>query len=356
MTDPHTPNRRYATMVVAAISIVALSCVAFLVPVPYVTMKPGPAFNTLGKFDNKKMIDFGSDVKTYQTSGVLDFTTVSVSRASRHVSIFEALRSYFDGQNAVVPRSLVYPDQETQDQSTAEGAEQLASSKDTSRAAALRAAGYDVTQVPAVKSVLKNGSSAGKLRAGDEIIAVNGKKPKDYQAIVDTVSSLKPGDSVDITVSRDDKKRTFPITTKPDPKEKDVARIGVTIGSEFHYPIKVVNNVGAEIGGPSAGTMFALAIYDKLTPRSLTGGNHVAGTGVITGEGKVLPIGGVRQKMAGASAAGAKIFLVPTSNCTEAAAGDNLGLKLVRITTLKSAISAISKLAKDSKAKVPTCN
>ena len=102
--------------------------------------------------------------------------------------------------------------------------------------------------------------------------------------------------------------------------------------------------------------MFALAIYDRLTPGELTSGKRIAGTGEITADGDVQPIGGVRQKMAGAAAHKATIFLVPTANCAEAAKGNDFGLKLVRITTLKGAISALEKLGKDPKAKVPTCS
>ena len=81
--------------------------------------------------------------------------------------------------------------------------------------------------------------------------------------------------------------------------------------------------------------MFALAIYDKLTPGSLTGGKKIAGTGEMAPDGTVGPIGGIRQKMAGAAEHGAKIFLVPAANCAEAADGDDFGLKLVKISTLE---------------------
>lgn len=350
-------SRRYSTLVVAALSIIVLTCVAFLIPVPYVSMKPGPAFNTLGDFNGKPMFTFGKDVKTYPVKGSLDFTTVSVTRADSHVSLGEAIGSYFDNKTAVVPKSLIYPDQQTETSSSQESAAQLAGSKDTSRAAALKAAGYTVPSVPAVQAVVKGGAAAGKLVAGDIIVKVDDTKPTTAEAVVKAVGSHKPGDTVDITVKRgSDPDKTFSLVTKPDAKDKSIPRIGISLGEKFVYPIQITNNVGSQIGGPSAGTMFALAIYDRLTPGSLTGGNRIAGTGEITGEGVVQPIGGVRQKMAGAHADKATIFLVPTANCKEAAKGSDFGLRLVRITTLKSAITALEALAKDPKAKVPGCS
>ncbi|MGZ5366619.1 MAG: YlbL family protein [Aeromicrobium sp.] len=355
-TEPTTMSRRYTTMVVAALSIVVLTCVAFLIPVPYVTMKPGPAFNTLGKFEGKPMFSFGEDVKTYPTSGSLDFTTVSVTRADTHVPLSEAIRSYFDKNTAVVPKSLVYPDQQSAKDSTTQSAAQLAGSKDTSRAAALKAAGYTVTSVPAVQSVLKDGAAADKLIAGDVIKEIDGVKSFNAEGVAITIAGHKPGDTVELTVSRDGKPKTVSIVTKADAKDKSKARIGISLGDKFEFPIEIRNNVGSEIGGPSAGTMFALAIYDRLTPGALTGGKRIAGTGEITGDGIVQPIGGIRQKMAGAAADNTKIFLVPTANCAEAAKGDDFGMTLVRVTTLGSAISALEKLSNDPKAKVPSCN
>jgi len=349
-------SRRYSTLVVAALSIVALTCVAFLVPVPYVTMKPGPAFNTLGTFDGKPMFTFGKGIKTYPTSGSLDFTTVSVTRPDSHIPLSEAVRAYFDENIAVVPKSLIYPDQQSADDSSTLSAAQLAGSKDTSRAAALRAAGYKVTSVPAVQSVQKGGASVGKLVAGDVINKIDGTTPANAEAVASAISGHKPGEKVLLTVTRDGAQKTVSIVTRPDAKDKSKARVGISVGEKFVFPIDVNNNVGAEIGGPSAGMMFALAIYDKLTPGALTGGKRVAGTGEITGDGTVEPIGGIRQKMAGASADKASIFLVPTANCAEAVKGDDFGMTLVRITTLKSAIDALEKLSDDPKAKVPPCS
>lgn len=343
-------------MVVAALSIVVLTCLAFLVPVPYVTMKPGPAFDTLGEFDGKPMFAFDKGIKTYPTSGSLDFTTVSITRADGRMSLAEAVRSYLDEDIAVVPKSLIYPDEQTATDSTTQSAAQLAGSKETSEAAALRAAGYSVDSVPAVQSVLKDGASAGKLIAGDVINEVDGDKPAKPEDVVEAIGRLEPGDKVSLTVTRDGTRQAVSIVTKPDAEDVKKARIGISLGEKFVFPIKVINNVGSEIGGSSAGTMFALAIYDKLTPGELTGGKRIAGTGEIAGDGTVGPIGGIRQKMVGAAADDVQIFLVPEANCAEAAKGDDFGMTLIKVGELSDAISALEELGKDPKAKVSTCS
>lgn len=356
MTATPAMSRRYATLLASALSVIALTCVALWVPVPYVTMKPGPAFNTLGEFDGKPMFSFGPGVKTYPTSGTLDFTTVSVTRANTRMTLAEAVRSYFDKNVAVVPKSLIYPNHQSAKASTTESAAQLAGSKDTSRAAALTAAGYPVISRPTVRSVLDSGAAAGKLVAGDIIAAVDGSSTDSPEAVVKAIAAHRPGDTVTVTVRRDGDRKDISIVTEPDGEDPTVPRVGISLGATYDYPIEITNNVGSEIGGPSAGAMFALAIYDKLTPGELTGGKRIAGTGEITGEGQIQPIGGVRQKMAGAARDKASIFLVPAANCAEATSGGDFGLKLVKITTLKSAITALDQLRENPRAKVPTCN
>lgn len=348
-------------MVVAVISLIVLTCAAFLVPVPYVTQKPGPVFNTLGRFPptepgSSLMFTFGKGVTTYPTSGTLDFTTVSVTPADGKVSLLGAIQAYFDDDNAVVPKSLVYPDDETKEQSTAVSAAQLDSSKDNSKVAALRAAGYTVTGRPVVAAVVKGGAAEGAVTAGDIVTEVDGEKVAAPDQVVAAVGRREPGDDVRLTIERKGKARAVTITTKADPQDRTVPRIGISIGTKFSYPISIDNNVGRQIGGPSAGTMFALAIYDRLTPGELTGGRKIAGTGTIDADGVVGSIGGIRQKMAGAARDGVEVFLVPADNCDEATDGDDDGLELVKITRLSDAISSLEALAKNPKAKVPACS
>jgi PDZ domain-containing protein len=193
------------------------------------------------------------------------------------------------------------------------------------------------------------------LESDDEITAVDGRRTPTSESVVEAVGRVDPGDAVRLDVVRDGKERRLDLTTRADPQDPSVPRIGVSLGTRYDFPIDVSNNVGDQVGGPSAGTMFALAIYDQLTPGSLTGGRTIAGTGTLSPDGTVGPIGGVQQKIAGAAAAGATIFLVPKSNCEEATRGSDHGLRLVSVSSFKEAVADLEALAEDPDAKVATC-
>ena len=133
-------------------------------------------------------------------------------------------------------------------------------------------------------------------------------------------------------------------------------KIGVFIGTKFVFPIDVKLRL-ADVGGPSGGTMFALGIYDTLTPGSLTGGQIIAGTGTIDESGQVGPIGGIRQKLYGAQRAGASWFLAPAENCNEVIGHIPSGLQVVRVKTFTDALAAVKQIAaKHSIAGLPTCS
>lgn len=349
-------SRRYVTVVVAAISAIVLSLVAFMLPVPYATLEPGPVFDTLGEFNGEPMLSIEGGVPTYPTDGALDFTTVSVTGPDGKIGFADALLGWFDPDVNVVPKDFLYPEGETAEESDAQSAAQLASSKDNSSVAALRALGYDVPEQVQIGDVAKDGASVDLLKSGDVVLAVDGAAVSTPQQAVDAVSEATPGDVVTLSIERDGAPQDVAITTKPADDDPDVPRIGVSLAATFDLPVKIDNNVGDSVGGPSAGTMFALAIYDLLTPGSLTGGQRVAGTGEISPDGVVGPIGGVRQKMAGAHADGAEVFLVPAENCAEATDGDDFGMTLVKITDLGDAISSLETLAEDPDAKVPSCS
>ena len=166
----------------------------------------------------------------------------------------------------------------------------------------------------------------------------------------------EPGDDVEITVLRDGERRSFTLTTESRPDDDTVPIIGIGFGVDYDLPFDVSINLHDDIGGPSAGTVFALAIYDQLTPGSLTGGMDVAGTGSITADGAVEAIGGIQQKIVGAHDTGATIFLVPEANCEEATGADVADdIKLVSVATLSDAVDALTALADDPSADVPTC-
>ena len=133
-------------------------------------------------------------------------------------------------------------------------------------------------------------------------------------------------------------------------------RIGIVPGNGFDFPFQVHVNIDPDVGGPSAGLMFSLAIYDTLTPGSLTGDAAVAGTGTMSEDGSVGPIGGIQQKIVGARDDGAELFLVPPDNCADALKAPNGDMRLVRADTMHDAVEALETWVDDPDAALPSCS
>jgi PDZ domain-containing protein len=147
---------------------------------------------------------------------------------------------------------------------------------------------------------------------------------------------------MEILVVRDGKELVIDIT----PEFKvDAYVIGAMIGYTYDFPVEVSVQLG-NVGGPSGGLMFSLGILDALTPGSLAGENHVAGTGTISPSGQVGPIGGIGLKMIAARNAGADLFLAPVGNCDEVIDSVPEGLSVVAVRDLSQAKSAVESLAK----------
>jgi PDZ domain-containing protein len=156
-----------------------------------------------------------------------------------------------------------------------------------------------------------------------------------------------------VELLRSGEAKTFTITPKKD--ETGAYRIGILVGYKYDFPVSVKLQL-ADVGGPSGGMMFALGIYDKLTPGQLTGGHDIAGTGTIDGDGAVGPIGGIQQKMFGAKNAGAKFFLAPAENCSEVVGHIPPGLQVFKVTNFKDALTAVEEIgAGDDLSALPTC-
>jgi Lon-like protease len=355
-------SRRYLNLLVGSLSLITLACVTLLLPVPYVILSPSLTFNTLGDYDGQEMITFPKDVKTYEATGALDFTTVLVTQPGAQVSLAEAMTAYFSDGSEVARRSSIYPEGESAEQSEATSRLLFKSAQDAAKVAALRAMDRKVPTVPAVYQVEKGFPAYGDLRVGDLLRGADGRTNLTVSQFVQIVRDKRPGESVVIQYERRDKSRTVNVATRRDPKPPHNARIGISL-AEMYEPgkaMKIDFHTGSKIGGSSAGMMFALAIYDRLTPGALTGGKHIAGTGTIKVDGSVGPIGGIRQKTIGAASSGATIFLAPAKNCADAMLdadrhGRVHGMQVVRVAKLTDGISALEALAKDPKAKVPAC-
>lgn len=355
-------TRRTATSTTAAVLLAALLAVALLLPVPYVTMRPGPTRNVLamaaGDGDAKVVSIEGR--RTYPTDGSLRMTTVSVTSPDDSIGIGEAVRAWLSPDEAVLPRSSVYPDTQTAEEAQEESALQMVASQEVAVAAALRLLGEEVPESAEVRAVTPGGPADGVLEVGDLIVAVDGEAPRTADAATAAIRDRSIGDDVELTVSRDGSEETVTLTTvesPPDDNGDTYPLVGITPGIYYDLPIDVEINLPKNIVGPSAGTIFALAIYDSLTPGPLLQDASVAGTGVIDGDGQVGPIGGIQQKIVGAFEAKASTFLVPGGNCAEALGADveDGAIRLVRIDDLAGAVDALQALAEDPDAEVPGC-
>jgi len=181
---------------------------------------------------------------------------------------------------------------------------------------------------------------------------VGGVEINSAEDVVKVVDQAPLGQPLTFVVRRQGEEVTVDVM----PREVDGdKRIGITPGPGFTFPFDVSVEIGDSIGGPSAGLMFSLAIYDTLTPGSLSGGEVIAGSGTIDADGKTGPIGGVAQKIAGAEDAGASLFMVAADNCSETIDLDTGDMRLVRVETMHDAVEAISTWADDHDAALPTC-
>lgn len=370
-------SRRTTAGLTALGLLVVLMLIAGLRPVPYATITPGPTVDVLGEFDGKPIIQI-SGRKTYSDGGQLRMVTVYQSQPENHLNLFEALSGWISSDTALIPRDVIFKEGETNKAVREQSALQMASSQDSAQVAALRLAGIPYKTVVQLVDVEKGGPSDGILEVGDEILRVNGRKVTDATAVQRAIRPLKPGSEVTLRVKRKGKERTEVVRTQgdeiplPDPspaqercptgepvpeKTVKVSRIGVSPAERYVYPFDIKVNLSENIGGPSAGMMFALTMYDLLTPGSLTGGQAIAGSGEIAPDGTVGPIGGIGQKLVGAQRDGARLFLVASENWSEAIHSDydRDKLTLVKVHTIDDALKAINAWREDPDGKLPEC-
>ena len=347
---PPGSSHRLITLLIAGCCVVAGLLIAAVVSVPYVALTPGPTLNTLGRPDGKELIQITGH-HTYATTGNLNLVTVSYTGGpGTDFNIFSALRAWLTPDDAVVPASEIYSAGQTQQQVIQQDSEEMLGSQQDATAAALcyLNIGY-ATQDPIVATV-KGTPAYGVLRPGDKITAVDGTPIGCHHDVVTMIRDRRPGAPVTLTIDRGGVMKTLTLATKDIGNEPVV---GVELGPPvYQFPFSVKINL-ADIGGPSAGLMFALGIVDKLTPDSLTGGRFIAGTGEIEPTGGVEPIGGIQQKMAGARAAGATIFLTPAANCPNTSGAVPAGLRLVKVSSLAGAISELQAIKAGKP--VPSC-
>ncbi|MDY0909319.1 YlbL family protein [Microbacterium sp. CFBP9034] len=342
-----------------AVALLVLLIITFL-PTSYVIQRPGPVYNTLGtatsaEGDQVPLISV-EGAETFPTEGALDLLTVQVvGNRERTPSWFELALAWFDPSKAVLPIEAVFPEGTTTEERNTESAAMMVDSQQEATAAALTELGYDVGAQIAVHSILEGSAAEGVLQDDDIVLEANGTPLADVEALRKIVNAGE-GAPVELLIERDGEEQTVSIT----PKETEVDGetlwlLGVNLMADYEFPIDVTIQLN-NVGGPSAGMMFALGIIDTLTPGELNGGDQVAGTGTITGLGEVGPIGGIRQKLWGAKDAGAEWFLSPEANCDEVVGHVPDGLRVFSVATLDDALAALEAVRDDGDLDaLPTC-
>ena len=332
--------------------LIIVAALLVFVPLPYVVMRPGPVINTLGELDGKRIITVAG-APTYPTQGTLDFTTVRVvGGPGARVNVYTLLEGWLSSDQEVLPEEQIFPRNATKQQVQQENTAEMVNSQEVAAAVALRAVGKEVPVTVSVAAIPSGSPSQGVLQKGDVFVSVDGVPASDTYAIRGAIGKHAAGEEVTVVVKRGG--RT--VTVRPRTTSANGAIvIGVQLQVKHTLPVKVTIDAGS-VGGPSAGTMFSLGVYDMLTPGPLTGGKDIAGTGTLNDAGQVGPIGGIRQKLAGARGRGAEWFLAPADNCREVVDHIPDGLRVVRIGTFDEARTAVQKIAAGQTAGLPSCS
>lgn len=357
------PSRRGWMLIASLVTSAALIAVALLLPVPFVKMAPGPTFNVIGDDDGVPVIQI-TGTETFPVTGTLDMTTVLESGGPRGgLTFVDAIASWLDPSDAVVPRELLFPDDVTGDEVRQRQAYLFSTSESNAVAAAMDHLGLPVSTRVVVDAVYSDTPAFGQFEARDEILTVDGTPVETPSDVVDAVRSAPAGTTLEFTVLRtpadaeepdaEPAEQSVTVTSADNPDSPGTPYVGIGVSTLYSadFPIDFTLE---DVGGPSAGLIFATGIVDKLTPGDLTAGGHVAGTGTITPDGQVGPIGGIRQKLAGAREAGASLFVMPAVHCGEAQGHIPDGLTVAPVETLDDAVSAIeSFVAGDEVASCP---
>jgi len=330
----------------AAVSTALVIGVVFaLLPSPYVIEQPGPVYNTLGSQEHdgeERPLIAVPDEQSYPTDGELNLLTVSVvGKPGRTPNWLEVLGSWFDRTKSVVPVEAIFPPGVSETDRDQRNQAAMVDSQQDAIAAALVELGYDFPREVTVTGSAEGTPAAGVLEEGDVIESVDGRPVHSIAELRDAVQAHGTESPAALVVSRGGAERAVELT----PVDSDgTAILGIGVRMVYEFPFDVEIQLD-DVGGPSAGMMFALGIVDTLTPGDLTGGESIAGTGTIDSAGVVGPIGGIRQKMWGALDAGSSWFLAPASNCNEVVGNVPDGLTVFSVETLDQARTIVEDVA-----------
>ena len=334
---PVTPRRRRRGRIalgVATFLLVAFLVGAYFIPLPYYLFKPGSVRDT------EPLISV-SGAEVYPSDGSIGYTTVSL----RQATLFGLAQGWLDDDIDVFPREDVLGGRDV-DENRQVNLQMMTDSKQVATYVALDRLGYDVTITvgQAVSDVVPDSPADGVIEPGDVITAIDGEAFDDPDDLTRLLEDEAPGDEVTVSLQTApgvDEDVELALVASPDDPSRAIMGVQVTpIAMDFEFPFEVTIDTG-DVGGPSAGLAFTLALIDDLTPGDLTGGADVAVTGTIQPDGTVGPIGGAGQKAAAVREDGLDLFLVPTDDYEDAVAHAGDDLEVVAVDTVDEALDAL---------------
>lgn len=350
--------RKRNILLIAAAALAGV--LIFLIPLPFVVESPGPTFDVAGQYRGTPFITVsgtdpmtGREVKVdalHEDAGQLRMVTVSESGGpGNRLNVAALIGAYFDSASQILPYSQVYPASATREAVDAAQSSLMRSSQKSAEAAALTQLGWTVPASVRIRGTLDGSDAVGKVEDGDVLEAVIDPSGIEYEittasAIFDLVKNTAAGTELELVLERHGSRVTRKVHTMEAGKGEKGSKLGVYLEIDVDLPLDVSFNL-SEVGGPSAGMMFALGIIDRLTEGDLAGGVRIAGTGTMSYSGEVGPIGGIAQKMVGARRDGATFFLAPTSNCQEVIGHIPDGLTVVAVSNLDEALNAVHAIA-----------
>ena len=337
----------------------------FLYSYPVVINYPGPTFDVLGKDSKQTPLIEVKGTKTYpENNGELRMTTVSsLGGPGSMVSGWDLIVAAFSPNTTILPEEMVYPRNVSSKDIKKLGVQQMDQSQLSAEAVALETLGYDVNITWSVAEIVKDSPTTGILEKKDVVqtIARPGQTPVRIHTVEDLrkfLDEVPGGDTIELGIIRNGEAQTVSMKTAPamqaNGKPGKGSQLSIYLASDVDIPLDITFHL-KDVGGPSAGTMFALGIVEQLTPEHLTGKSVIAGTGTIDLAGKVGPISGISQKMAGAKADGAKFFLAPSENCNEVVGNIPKGLTVAKIATFSEALDAVRMIRDGKTSELPQC-
>ncbi len=322
-----------------------------LAPTPYLVEQPGPVYNVFSTVGGVPIIAVEGH-ESYPTTGSLNMLTVTLlGDSARGASWLNVGLAKIDPSLAIIDKADIYPPGWDDQKLNEEADVMMLDSQSNAKAAALNLLKIPFTSSIKVTQVSKSTPASKVLKAGDTLLTVDGKVATGIDQLREFVAATKGQRALKLVLSRDGVQKNISITPALIDKEW---RLGIYVQEVPEFPFKINIEVG-DVGGPSGGQILALAIYDKLTPGSLTGGKNIAGTGTIDPAGNIGPIGGIRQKMYGALRAGVKYFLAPDSNCDEVVGHIPDGLNVFKVHTIKDSLKAVAAIKSGNTKDLAVC-